>query len=112
MIITRKEPFTKEEIEKLKETFDVYIKIVIDVKKKVCCAGMNWHYEGEQILLDSGSLQSNIWGGGIDLETKTTDFNAFINIRPRDNNTSNEIQNEEVRKKYEDLTKFFFEAIL
>ena len=33
MIITKSEPFTKEEIIKLKELFDVYIKTVIDVEK-------------------------------------------------------------------------------
>ncbi|MDO8638230.1 MAG: DUF5674 family protein [Candidatus Daviesbacteria bacterium] len=108
MIITKSEPFTKDEIEKLKEVFDVYIKIVIDINKKICSSGMNRHYEGEQILLKQGSKQSDIWGGGIDFETKTIDFNSFINIRPNDNNTSNEIQNSEIRKIYEELTKFFF----
>lgn len=111
MIITKSEPFTKEEIERLKETFDVYIKTVIDVEKKVCSAGMDRHFEGEEILIKQGSRQSDIWGGGIDLETSVVDFNSFINIRPNDNNTSNEIQNAEIRKKYEKLTKFFFKEI-
>lgn len=110
MIITKSEPFTKEEIEKLREVFDVYIKTVIDVEKKICSAGMDRHYEGEKILLEQGSKQADIWGGGMDLETKTIDFNSFINIRPNDNNTSNEIQDAEVRKVYEEFTKFFFEA--
>ena len=112
MIITKSEPFTREEIEKLREVFDVYIKTVIDINKKVCSAGMNRHFEGEEILLGQGSKQSDIWGGGIDLETKTIDFNSFINIRPNDNNTSNEIQDAEIRKVYEKLTKYFFREIL
>ena len=111
MIITKSEPFTKEEIEKLKEVFDVYIKTVIDINRKICSAGMDRHYEGEEILLGQGSKQSDVWGGGIDLETQTIDFNSFINIRPNDNNTSNEIQDSEVRKVYEELTKFFFKEI-
>lgn len=111
MIITKSEPFTKEEIEKLKEVFDVYIKTVIDINKKICSAGMDRHYEGEKILLAQGSEQSNIWGGGIDLETKTVDFNSFINIRPNNDNTSNEIQNSEIRETYADLTKFFFKEL-
>ena len=73
---------------------------------------MNRHFEGEQILLKQGSKQSNIWGGGIDLETKEIDFNSFINIRPRDNNTKNEIQSEEIRKRYKELTEYFFKEIL
>lgn len=35
MIITKSRPYTKEEIDKLKEQFDVYIKTVIDVEKKI-----------------------------------------------------------------------------
>lgn len=112
MIITKSQPFTKEEIEKLKEQFDVYIKTVIDVEKKICSAGIDRHYEGEKLLLDQGSKQTNVWGGGIDLETKTIDFNSFINIRPDDNNTSNEIQDSKLREKFEELTRFFFQNIL
>jgi len=111
MILTKSEPFSKEEIEQLKETFDVYIKTVFDVKKKICSAGMDRHFEGEANLLEQGSKQSDIWGGGIDLETSVIDFNSFINIRPNDNNTSNEIQDADIRKKYEELTKFFFKEI-
>lgn len=111
MIITKSEPFTEEEIKKLRDVFDVYIKTVIDVEKKACSAGMDRHYEGEEILLKQASKQSDIWGGGIDLETKVIDFNSFTNIRPPDNNTSNEIQNSEIRRVYEELTKFFFKEI-
>ncbi|MBI2315128.1 hypothetical protein HYU93_03700 [Candidatus Daviesbacteria bacterium] len=112
MVITKTQPFTKVEIEKLKEVFDVYIKTVIDTEKRVCSAGMDRHFEGEKILLDQGSKQGDLWGGGIDLETKVIDFNSFINIRPNDNNTSNQIQNPEIRKEYEELTKYFFSEII
>jgi hypothetical protein len=112
MIITKSEPFSLEEIEKLKEQFDIYIKTVIDIKKRVCSAGCDRHFESEEILLKDGSLQDDIWGGGIDLETKTIDFNSFINIRPTQNNTSNEIRSDEIRKKYEELSKYFFRSAL
>lgn len=112
MIITKSQPFTVEEIGKLKEQFDVYIKTVIDVERNVCSAGMDRHYEGEKILLGQGSKQSHLWGGGIDLETKTIDFNSFINIRPNDNNTSNEIQDAKIRNQFEDITKYFFQQVL
>jgi len=111
VIFTKTEPFTKEEIEKLKEQFDIYIKTVIDIKNKVCSAGSNRHFESEKILLGLGSKQENIWGGGIDLETKIIDCNSFINIRPQQNNASNEIQDPKLRELYEDLTKFFFREI-
>ncbi len=112
MILTKSQPFSLEEIEQLKEQFEVYIKTVIDVEKKVCSAGMDRHFEGEEILLGQGSKQSDVWGGGIDIETKEIDFNSLINVRPRDNNSKNEIQNETIRGQYKKLTEYFFQKLL
>jgi hypothetical protein len=112
MIITKNAPFTLEEIDQLKKQFEVYIKTVIDIEKKACSAGMDRHFEGEQILLKEGSEQKNLWGGGIDLETREIDYNSFINIRPRDNNTKNEVQSEAIKKVYKELTEYFFKEIL
>jgi hypothetical protein len=111
MIITKSEPYLKEEIAKLRELFDVYIKTVVDIEKKICSAGADRHFESEKILQDLGSNQEDLWGGGVDLETKIIDCNSFINIRPRQNNTSNEIQDQKLRKVFEELTKYFFKAI-
>jgi len=111
MIITKTEPFTKGEIKQLGELFDVYIKTVIDVEKKICSAGADRHFESEKLLLDEGSKQSNLWGGGIDIEAKIIDCNSFINVRSMDNNTSNEIQDEEIREQFEELSKYFFKQV-
>ncbi len=112
MIVRNDQPFTQEQIEGAAEQFEVYIKTVIDLKRKICIAGMDRHFEGEQLLLAEGSNQSDIWGGGIDLETKEIDFNSFINIRPRDNNTKNEIQSEEIKIMYREQTEYFFSKLL
>jgi hypothetical protein len=111
MIINKTNPFTEEEIEKLKEEFGFYVKTVIDIQNKICIAGMNMHYDGEKILLDQGSSQINLWGGGVDLETKKIDFNSFINIRPNQNNESNEIQNANIRDQFKKITEYFFKGI-
>jgi len=111
MILTKKEPFTSDEIEKLKETFDVYIKTVIDLKYKICSAGCNRHFESERILLDQGSNQEDLWGGGIDLETETIDCNSFINIRPTQKNTGSEIQDGQIREEFNKLMRYFFKEI-
>jgi len=112
MIVTTQKPYTLEEIEQLRQIFDVYIKTVIDIDKKICSAEMDRHFEGEQLLLEHGSIQSNLWGGGIDLETKEIDFNSFINIRPSDKNTKNEIQSATIKRKYKELAEYFFKEIL
>ena len=111
MIVTTTKPFTQKEIIETRELFDVYIKTVIDIKKKICSAGADRHFESEQILLTQGSKQADLWGGGIDLETKIIDGNSFINIRPNDNNTSNEIQEPKIRKQFEKLMKYFFKVV-
>lgn len=111
MILTKRTPYTKEEIEKMRELFDVYIKTVIDIKKKICSAGCDRHFEAEKILREQGSKQSDLWGGGIELNTKTIDYNSFINIRPGDDNPSNEILDSKVRTEFEKLMKFFFKTI-
>ncbi|MEK7592663.1 MAG: DUF5674 family protein [Patescibacteria group bacterium] len=108
MIVTSTSPFTLEQIKQLKERFGIYVKTVIDIQGKICSAGMDRHFEGEKILIESGSHQSNIWGGGIDLETNEIDFNSFINIRPQDKNLKNEIQSEQIKKTFTELTKYFF----
>ncbi len=111
MILTKSKPYTKDEIEKLREQFTVYIKTVIDVKRKVCSAGCGRHFDSEKIMLEDGSKQENLWGGGVDLETKIIDCNSMINIRPQQKNTSNEIQNAKIREEFERLTEYFFKEI-
>lgn len=108
MIITKDKPYTREEIKDLRELFDIYIKTVIDMKRKICSAGCDRHFDGEKILLDQGSKQEDLWGGGVDLETKTIDYNSMINIRPQQGNMSNEIQDTAIRQEFEKLTKYFF----
>lgn len=112
VIITKFEPFTKEEIEKLREKFDTYIKTVIDLERKICSAGADRHFESERILLDQDSVQFHLWGGGIDLETKVIDCNSFINIRPQNSNTSNEIQDRRIRGTFEQSMRYFFQEVL
>jgi Protein of unknown function (DUF5674) len=112
MTITKSSPYTKEDIEKLREQFDVYIKTVIDINKNICSAGCDLHADSEKILLEQGSQQEELWGGGINLETKEIDFNSFINIRPKQKNTSIEIQSPEIREAFEKRMKQFFSEVL
>jgi hypothetical protein len=111
MILTKNTPFTKEEIAQLATEYQDYIKTVIDVENKTCSAGGKMHADCEKNLLEKGSLQSDLWGGGIDLAAKIIDFTSLINIRPRDENPSMEILKPELREEFEVLMKHFFHAI-
>lgn len=77
-----------------------YFKVTVDIDKEILVAGCQLHADGEKILLDSGSLQDNIWGGGINLKTKEIDSIAVLNLRPRLKNNSLEILDPHRRDKF------------
>lgn len=104
LLLIRKRAGDKE-IKKAAEDFDGYIKLVVDVKKEILTAGGERHVEGEQILLENGSKQENLWGGGLDLNSKETDYNSMINIRPSQENLSRDIMSPQIRKEFDKIVK-------
>ena len=83
---------------KIAEDLKGYIKIVVDIRRKILAAGGEKHVEGERLLLEDGSRQKDLWGAGLDLETGETDFDSLINLRPTQDR-SREILDEGIRKK-------------
>lgn len=89
-----------KEISSLSAKYGNYVKLTVDIDKKILVIGCELHADGEKILLDSGSLQDNIWGGGINLKTKEIDATAVLNLRPRLKNNSLEILDPLRRDKF------------
>jgi len=106
-ILKIESPPTQEEFKKLSEEFGEYIKLVADVDKEILYGGSRLHADIEKILIDSNSLQKNIWGGGIDLISQKIDCFAVANIRP-DLNPSTEILNPIIREKFIEIVKKYF----
>ncbi len=101
MIVILKKKATKEELEKMAEDFGGdYIKVVIDVEQEILAGGGERHVDAEQVLLEYGSQQKNLWGGGIDPKTKLIDYNSMINVRAS-MNASRDILSEEIRKRFD-----------
>lgn len=96
---------TEKQIQSAAIDLQGFIKIVVDIEKKILTAGGERHVDGEQILLADGSRQANLWGGGFDTETKEIDYNSMINLRPADSNPSREILSEVIRKKFDKIVK-------
>ena len=90
--------------QKVAEDLNGYIKVVVDVRRKILSAGGQKHVDGEQLLLKDGSRQEDLWGAGLDLETNEMDFDSMINLRPTQN-TSREILNQKVRRQVEEITR-------
>lgn len=99
---------TKSEILNLHKHYGNYIKLTVDVGRKWAIAGGELHADGEKQLLEKGSGQDDIWGGGINLLDKQVDTTAVLNIRPSMNNDNLEILDPEIRKKFHAIIKEYF----
>jgi hypothetical protein len=107
ILLIKKKP-TNKEIKTMTEEYSSYIKLVADVNKNILYGGSRLHADIEKILIENNSLQKDIWGGGIDLETKKIECTAVANIRPNLGNSSMEILDAEIRKKFIKIVKDFF----
>ena len=109
------EPLSTAEIKRLAdEEFGDMVKFVIDLDRRVICVGGGFHSDEEEILLDKGSKQQNLWGANYypdrPLGNKLV-FTSQINIRPRDGNTKQDIQSADLREKVSELAKHFFGTV-
>ena len=104
-------PLRTEEIEKLQSKWGNYLKLTVDIEKKWLVAGGELHADGEKILLEKGSFQDDIWGGGIDIQNKLIDATAVLNLRPRLNNDSLEILDSKKRERFIQIIKDYFQEL-
>lgn len=84
------------------EQFGDMVKAVVDIDKGIMAIGGELHADEEALLLENSSRQENVWGINIYPRNAGEDFIEFdsmINIRPRHNNHSRSVENEEIRKK-------------
>jgi len=100
---------TSTQIKEMLQTLDSYIKMAVDVKKEIVAGGGMLHADCEAVLIDDGSRQEDIWGADWLPDTKEVRYEALINIRPRQNNRSMTIQDENIRRKVEKIVKDKFQ---
>lgn len=104
-IITAK--ISQEEIKKLaEENFGDMIKLVVDIKKEIIAFGGELHADSEELLLDNGSEQKDLWGANIypwKAGEERIEYTSLINIRPSDNNRSMLIESGEIKSKIKNI---------
>ena len=88
-----------------------YIKLAVDIKRNILAGGGILHADCEAVLLEDGSKQEDIWGADWIPQTKEVRFEALINIRPRQNNRSMDIQNSAIRTQVEAITRQLLENV-
>lgn len=96
---------TFNELIEFEKKFGGFIKIAVDIKKARISLNCELHCDCGDFLVDSGSDYMDIWGANIFPSSKTIEFISFINIRPGDNNFSQEITREDIREKVENIVK-------
>lgn len=86
-ILIIRSPATPAQLDEMLEELEIYIKLAVDVERQILAGGGRAHYNCEQILLEDGSLQSNIWGCDWIPIGRQIAYESIINIRPRINNS-------------------------
>ena len=78
------------------------VKAVVDVERGILVVDSELHVDQEQVLLEQGSNQKDLWGINIYPQKYGSDgfieFDSMINIRPRQQNLSRGVENEEIKK--------------
>lgn len=100
-----KQRASETELQEMMEELENYIKLAVDVKRNILVGGGEYHADCEALLLEDGSRQEDIWGADWYPDSRTIGFGALINIRPRQNNYSMEIEDPAIRTSVESLAR-------
>ncbi len=98
MIIIIRNRATPEQIEQMLEEHNFYIKLAVDIERRILAGGGEMHFDCEQALLEDGSSQKNIWGAGFMHVDQKISYDSLINICPRQNR-SMEILDPTIRER-------------
>ncbi len=96
-----KDKITLDELKILaKERYGDMVKVVLDIEKEIMAAGAEMHVDEEQLLLENGSEQKNLWGINLYPDGKEfVEFDSMINIRPWQHNRSRGVEDKDTQNK-------------
>jgi len=100
-----KENISKAELRELALEFYVeMVKGVVDIERGIMALGGEWHIDANQVLIEDGSSQKNLWGFNIYLDGRI-EYISLINIRPLQNNRTLEVEDPNIRGKMDAIIK-------
>jgi len=105
MIHLLKEKTTSSQVQEMLQEYEDMIKIVVDIRRRFLSGGGEMHTDCESVLLDEGSEQDDLWGANWYPSEQRIEFESLINIRPRLGNRNIVIQDENLRKQVESVTR-------
>jgi hypothetical protein len=88
-----------------------YVKLAVDIERRVIAGGGELHADCEAVLLEDGSQQKDVWGADWIPLLQEVRYQSFINIRPNQNNPSMEILDPVLREQVNTIVREFFEGL-
>lgn len=105
MIHLLKEKAVSAQIHEMLQEYENMIKIVVDIRRRYLSGGGEMHADCESALLEEGSEQDDLWGANWYPREQRIEFESLINIRPRLGNRNVLIQDENLRRQVESVTR-------
>lgn len=102
---------TPQQVKEMMQEYKTIIKLAVDVKRGILAGGGRMHADCETMLLDDGSHQRDIWGANWIPASQDVEFEALINIRPKQQNSSMIIQDPEIKQKVETIVRNILEGV-
>jgi hypothetical protein len=91
--------------------FGLRIKLAVDVAREILAGGGELHFDCEQLLLDDGSQQENIWGADWYPLTKEVGFESIISIRPRQQNMTMQVRDLQLKARIEKIVCYLLKVM-
>ena len=102
-LVSSEKPIKISELQSIaQEGFGDMVKGVVDIEQKILAIGGDLHADEEALLLENGSSQSDLWGINLypgNEEKEFIEFDSMINVRPKQNNRSRDVEDEKIRER-------------
>lgn len=102
MKIIKNQITIKELKQMAKKMFGNLVKAVIDIEKEIMAVDGELHSDEQELLIENGSNQRNLWGINIYPEIKNQnwiEFDSVINLKPHLNNRTRGVDDTEIKEK-------------
>ena len=106
-----RERATPAQVAEMLVELGAYIKLAVDIQRSVAAGGGELHADCEQVLLEDGSQQEDVWGADWLPDSQVVTFEALINIRPRQNNPAMQILDPAIRSKVEAVVRPLLQGV-
>ena len=86
------------QIDEMLQELENYIKLAVDIRRRVLAGGGALNADCEAALLEDGSKQEDIWGADWIPSTREVRYEALINLRPDQGSFSMEPEDSDLRQ--------------